>query len=404
MGRNQRPGSEFFSYDITGRPDEQEAVIRRQGQTCRILQATLCPCNAGGKPDLYCTLCHGKGFQYRFQAEMTVLEENSEHGGINGRPIDRVYPWWEPIVAVDRVQFFITEVQGGSFDYNVVSFDDTSILISPPAGRKLPLRHEPLKVSYRYRMADRIAGENSRHDGSWTVWPNALEINTQRTSNPFQIFGDISAVTKVKNLTQGITYSVGGFNKQSIYLTPRANPAEAPQPTDVLEVDYERVMPSAVAIMQIETRRAMERWGPDFKVGDVEGVFAGGWRVSKGDVVTILGSSVRYDAVIKRGDGAYDELPAFDVREVVGDITDVDGNRYVNGTHFAVRDYNNLTWLGSTKPALGKNYAVQFLYRMTFRVWNTDSRVNYSENKRFPQRVQMREFSKLDHRDIRTDQ
>jgi len=47
--------------NIQARAPEHEAIIRRQGQSARILQLLKCPCNENGRVNLHCTICNGKG-------------------------------------------------------------------------------------------------------------------------------------------------------------------------------------------------------------------------------------------------------------------------------------------------------------------------------------------------------
>jgi hypothetical protein len=104
---------------------------------------------------------------------------------------------------------------------------------------------------------------------------------------------------------------------------------------------------------------------------------------------------LRKEAVIVRGDGSYDELPEFDVVRVADEfVEDEDGKQYRSGVDFVIRYYNNLTWLGTNRPAQGKRYTMTFFFRPTYRIFQKEPSRNFSENKRFPSKCMLRLFEK----------
>ena len=81
------------ALNIQARPSEHEAIIRRQGQVARVIQARKCPCIEGGVPDLHCTVCDGKGYIFQLQKSLVVIDENSDH--CDGY---EVYPFGKPVI------------------------------------------------------------------------------------------------------------------------------------------------------------------------------------------------------------------------------------------------------------------------------------------------------------------
>jgi hypothetical protein len=376
---------------ISGRPVEHEFQIERQGQLVRHIQAKKCPCIKNGQPSLQCVLCNAKGYILDWQTEYEVLEENSPHEGIT------VSPFYTPVKAVRKVQRWLHSIQGGNVFYDIAAFNATTITLVDNG--ELARRHEPIKATYRYELQTTVVNDPVICDGTATVKTTLTEIDTTGdTSNPYEVHGDLYSVSRVKNLTTGVTYTVAGFKKQSIYLTLGANPA--PLVTDSVVADYKFTPPFRIIMGRIEIKNAISKWGEDLKQGDQECMFAGGYHVKRGNIVTPLTTVFTESALVTRGAGAFDELAQFDVFEIIGNIIDVDGVTYVLSTDFVLKNYNELTWLGSHKPAAGKGYTVVYNYHPSYMVYREEAGKNQAEDKRYPQEFLVRLFGKFTTRDL----
>ena len=385
------------ALNIQARAPEHEALIRRQGQAARIIQLIKCPCNNNGKPDIYCTLCNGRGQIFRHQKSASVIDENSDHYGCG-----EVTTYGSPITKAVGIQRRLHESQGGTTVYNITSFDDTKIYFTAPGGSCVPKRYEKVQVTYEYSLESSVISENSSRDSiGYTMHTIATLIEFNNTSNPYQINGDLTEVTRIYNKTTDTTYNVKSFSKQTIVADDESGAKAAIELTDVLEVDYKYVKPAQIGTGRMQLNNALQKWGEDIKSGDVQAIIPGYYYFSKGDIITFLFPRIRETTVIKRGTGLKDELPQFDVNEIIYEIIDEDGTKYTNdGTKFYLSEYNDLNWVSGQGPATGKKYTVTYLFHPTYRVYKQEIDLMSNENKQFPNLVQLRYMQRFNKKDF----
>lgn len=394
MPVNVMPGGGGSTISITGRPIEHENTIDRQGQLVRLIQVKKCPCIKNGIADLYCTLCRGEGYIRTFQRNLEIREEDSEH---HGGPIIR--PWIQPVVGVKKVQMWRHHINGGNIDFQVASFSSTQIMLVDNG--HLPRRWEPIKVTYLVENAETVTNENCRHTGGYLLRTINTEIDTTgKTSNPKAVHGDVASVQRVFNFTQNRTYAVKSFGKQTIVIDDVGNTVPAPLITDVLQVDYKYVRPFRVLFTRIDIENAVVKYFEDLKMGDMKMTLKSRYNVGRGDIVTALTTLVKEQVVVTRGQGTVDSLPSFDIHEILENIEDETGAFYVNGTDFILSEYNKLTWLTAHKPALGKRYSVQYLYRPSYIVYRQMASPMNAEDLDFPQNVFVRFLPKVSIKDL----
>jgi hypothetical protein len=393
MAISTKPGAGVPIFDVSAHPDKMDDVIERQGQWCRILKAMKCPkLGLGRQHSMYCDICGGKAEIYEYQQRRRIPQEDL-HLSTRNDGVGHLLPWWNPIIAVSKVWRHIHTIQGGSQFWEVDSFTDTEITLKPDANGEFPRYYERVILDYEVNQYRPITAEQIMSDGTSTVMVQAgLEIATQTTSNPEGVHGDLTSVSRVHNVTQSWTYVVNGFSRQAIYLNTTQIGYLAPAVDDVIEVDYIYCPPARVAIEMYEDMEKMEKMGHDMKVGDIIGTFPSYFDLGANDLVTFLFAQSRAEAVMTRGVAAWDELPAFDVvRTVDLEIRDEDGAFYTEGTHYEIRNYNDLYWI-SGGPAQGKKYSVDYMERPTFRIFERGPVHNFAENKRFPQKCTLRRY------------
>jgi len=394
MGVNTNPGY-LSGLFVKGHPESFNKLLLRQGQLVRLIHARKCPCIKSGYADLYCEICGGKGYKTFFQEECTMLEEYSPHGteGDNSK----IYPFYNPISKVRKVQTRNIDVQGGVTNYEVESFDDSSITLVDD--ESLPERHERLYVSYNFKNANAVTNENSTHDGTFTIKTTGTKWTTDHIPDVLEAHGDILSVTRVYNKTTSYSYTVESFKKNYIKLKSGAG-IVAPQSTDVLEVDYEYIPLLYAALVGVETTNSIEKWGEDVKIGDIRIVLPGYYTIGKGSIITAMTTLLQAQEIIIRGTADYDELPSFDVLEVIGNITDSEGNVY-DSNHFEIEEFNNLVWTTTTRPAQGKKYTVNYYYRPSYMVYRPQSKtVNLGKDARYPITTFGRFFNRVSTKDL----
>lgn len=395
MGTNVNPGY-LSGLFVKGKPENLNKLLLRQGQLVRLIHARKCPCIKSGHADLYCSICSGKGYITFFQKECSVFEEYSPHGSEGDKR--KVYPFFNPISKVRKVQTRNIDVQGGTTDYTVSSFDDSSITLTDDGN--LPERYERLYVSYAFKNSNSITNENSTHDGTYIIKTTATKWTDSHVPEVLGAYCDIYKVTRVYNKTQDYSYTVSSFKKNYIYLDDEDGIAPAPISTDVLEVDYEYIPLLYAALIGVETTNAIEKWGEDVKIGDVRIVLPGYYTIGRGSILTAMTTILQAQENIIRGAGDYDELPSFDVFEIIEDIIDEDGNSY-DSTLFELQEFNNLVWKTETKPDEGKKYSVNYYYRPSYMVYRPQSKtVNLGKDARYPIVTFARFFNRVSTNDL----
>lgn len=390
MGTNGSPyANQVLTAGIEANPAKHEAVIQRQGQLVRLFHTRKCACFKNGKKDMFCDICGGKGVRLGFQETYKVIDENPARVCNND---SKLKPYWTPIASVDHVQKVLHESQGGNVDFEIDNFNETEITLVDNG--KLPKPYENVKLTYDYKIPNKVIGENSERDGSsYIIRTIGTKYSRQNYSNYLNVHGDLSKITRVENITQGITYNVKSFGKQSIILDDENGTKPAPVLTDILEVDYEFVTPIKIGIININQKNAHLKWGAELKEGSVETVVPGGYYVKTGDIFTLLTTLMNRSIVITKGDGTTDRLPFFDVHSIIGSIEDEDGTLY-DPSNFEVQEYDNLVWTGST-PAKGKKYSVICRYHPSYILYMDDPSPRNFEDKRFPSSFAARKFDKM---------
>lgn len=395
MGQNVNSGF-GVGFNVKGNPDEFNKMLNRQGELIRLIHAKKCPCLKNGKPDLFCNLCNGKGYYFYFQNKLEVFAENSPHGVCGD--LSKINPYYIPIVSIKRVDRRLHESQGGLTEYEVESFDDTTITLVDNGS--LPQRYERIGVTYSFNNFNKVLNENSSHNGGYILTASGSKVKTSHVAEALEVYGDVVSVERIYNKTKDETYQVKSFKKNLIYIDDVNGTIQPPEETDILEVDYYYVAPFYAALLGVNTDNAVQKWGEDVKIGDVRVVLPGFYNIGRGDIVTAMTKVLREQQAITRGAALYDELPQFDVYEIEGDIEDIDGVTYQNGVDFELREFNNLQWIGN-QPAQGKKYTVNYAYRPSYQVYRQQSKtVNLGKDGRYPFFTFARHMSKFSVKEL----
>jgi hypothetical protein len=391
MGTNRSAGQTTFK--IQAFPNNFEGAVERQGQLVKLLNSKVCPCVKNGKAPFDCDICSGKGYILSFQKEYEIIDENSPHN-ICGLE-DEIYPHWIPIKKVVSVERILHSIQGGNTKYTISSFTDEKIVLA--TGQDFPKRYETLRVNYSYELQNTVVAEASLADGTYVVKTTGTEVEIDGASNRYEVHGDIYSISRVYNVTQDITYTVSKFGKRFIFLDSEGGAKPAPLSTDILEVDYKWTPPFQAYCNWVDPKNSLQVWGPDVQTGDIECTPPGGFNIKKGSIFVLYTSLVDKSSAMKRGVDDHEVFPVFHVLDVTENILDEDGAEYVSGTDFEVQEYNHLAWLsGGSSPAVGKKYTVCYRYHPAYRVYKGETERLAAENKRFPQKVLLRKFDKLD--------
>lgn len=385
MGRNRNPGSDSPIFTIQARPEEHDAVVDRQGQLAKVFLSRPCAtCIKNGEVTMYCDVCNGLGVVYFFQSEKEIFEEDSKHYGQNV-----LYPFWTPITKVVKVQRKLSEVQGGNLNYKVTNFTDNEIYID---GAPVPRHYDILQCTYRYKNL--IPYEDTIEFTGGNIISLYLNLPIQvRRSNAYHVMGDIAKILEVRNITKDEDYTnfVSGF-KQKIFFD--LNQISTLESGDEIYCKIEYYEPDKIAIREIDITEAKEKWGDDVIEGSVEVTSMSNVYLKEGDVITFPITLLMKSVSIPRTNKPYDELPDFDVVEVVENIIDEDGNIYTKD-NFEIREYNNLHWKGPSIPPSGKKYSAVYSYSLSYIVYKGRVKQITNEDQRFPRSCLVRVYNKL---------
>jgi len=348
---------------------------------------------------------------YKYQNSEQVTNENSMHLGLDyllytlASEIDTTKETSNPlqiygdIISVSRI-YNKTQDLTYTLDY----FNKSLIAIQSDLGNVLSIQYTGtgtacnLTINPVGSLATTVMGGpggenlNITLSGYMTIGDLVNYINTISSYSATLLGATGILTTKLNAITSGDNLDIKTVKNLKATETP-------PLITDVLEVDYIYVKPVLAMVARVKLDNPLEKMAEDIKIGDVMLTLLGSMFVSRGDLFSVMSTILKGQALIIRGRADFDELPAFDVTEIVDKIEDEDGNVYTP-TQFELREYNNLVWTTNTKPAAGKKYGVNYLYRPTYMIYRAETQNVNVGNRRYPFRAYARLCNKLTLKDL----
>ena len=357
--------------------ENYEAVIERHGQWVRWLQAEKCACVLGsGYPDPNCNICGGDGWKYNFQ----------RHAAVYGGKAKVVGDWiCEVGEEKDLVEVFLLRSLRGD-EYTVTDIYSSFIIFS---GNRKPKAGESLIVNYSYSLIKEKKGLKCKYLGN-----NVFEVTGFGVSTEYgTVYGDIISVIKIKNITNGEEYVVDNFFRNKVVID---TPTVEPQQSDVVTADISYINPFLFLVVNQSARKTDQDFLYEIQ-GDAFLTFPERFKVSEGDIITLLVGSQSKKSIITKSDNDFDTLPEFYVSEVMKIATNT--KEYVKGTDYIQYDRNRIKWLDGERPVTGENMSVFYDYNPTYKVLQDFPDVRSSENQRLPKRVALKLLSKFGDRD-----
>jgi hypothetical protein len=380
-------------------------AIERQGQYVRIIRVKKCGCVKNGQPDLFHNLCNGKGYIFDFQPDIEVVEEQSQHFSDG-----KVYPFYIPITKVRKVMRWIAGHQSWNRFYEVesISADKKSFKLLDDG--YLPKTFEKIKVTYFYKSSEDIIDEVCDHKNG-LIYTEKTQVSVEeKSSNPYEIHGNIIEVIRVYNETTSETLVVESFSKNQIKVvgTPILDPIThlpigmdyGMVDGDVIKVTYKYVPCTKMIVNHIATQNSVQKYGEDVKIGDAKITSNSSYNMGKGDIITVMSELKKDNQPLTRGSGIFDEVPTFEVYDFEDDITDIDGVLYVKNVDFELFEFNKILWISSKKPSSGTKYTVSFLYRPSYQIYRNLPQTTSLENVRFPVSSLAKMINKFTIKDI----
>lgn len=364
--------------DIFLTQESYDTQIEKHGQYIRWLRAQPCFCTLdSGQVDPTCSKCKGRGKLFSYQTTAQVVSENSPHN------LNEVDPKNDPIVSVEAVRYSNT-----TDEYTVDSFTDDEILISATATLpNLPEAHEALRVDYTYSLLATFTGSATYLDqGIFTA-----SLPPVRTRNQEPIQGEIVSVTELKNTTKDIVYTVSATARNEMYVT-FADPSDEPAAGDTITLTCSYIDP-VLGLLQGVTERMRSEDPFLITAGEALLTMPYPFYLGTNDLVTQLAGFQRGSTVVRRSFDDIDELPAFEIKDVVRVVDAV--REYTKDTDFVLWGRNQIKWIGAKPDGA---YSVMFLYHPTFSVLPSRPLVRSGENLRLPRRVGLTVYDKVSPR------
>lgn len=388
MGQNINKGAGTNAFTVFARPDEQNAIIDRQGQFARILKAQICPCNTDGHGDLYCKICWGKGFIYSRQRYIDVYEENAPHNRIHPNVIQT---YFQPITKAYHARALAPPDAAEFLPYDelkIKSYSEKEIYIETK--NKQPNEMQAVVVAYQYEHWDKVTIKVNGNGTHFINIKDKLRLrDVTKISNVFDYYNDIVAILSSP-------LPIKNFYKQSIVLDEIATPV-APTVNDVLTFEMYVAKPFTVAVRDItEQELRSDTTLSELSSGDVTVVTPSNLDFGEGDIVTLLSTLMRRSELKIRSNADREELTEFDIDKIIGFIIDANQAKYYYGEHFVLDDFNFIRWITPTRPAQGVKYSVQYEYYPSYIAFKPQMpKFTGHENKRWPKTFMMKKYTRL---------
>ena len=348
-----------------GKPN-YEAMLARHGQDVRWMTAKKCTCVLeNGKPDPRCKKCNGSGEIYDYQKEVIETVRIRVIHGIAELPQENI--GCEIIRAYDNLGVNFTPVQMGQY----IEFENPK--------RKL-INGETIDIVIKQATTTEIEESALEYTGNgFYRVPGALADRSTLEGVDYQAPGDITEVDTVLD-DEGKEIDILEFRNNTILL----NDKEARRPLKAFGIKYLKPYRFFVLSQNLNDEdEALLK----LHQGDAVSTFQYKYKVSEGDIITVLsGANVR-KTVIKRSD----ILPDYFISGVL--YLANSKREFTEGADFIIAGTNKFHWLCDDPPVSGENISVTYEYYPTYRVHKSIPQARTSENQRLPRKAVLKLFS-----------
>jgi len=382
MGQNLNIGQET-SVTVFGNPESFKKLINSHGLLCKVKQALVCPCTGSnhGSPDYNCEICNGDGYVYTYQRRFLVSDENS-------RTCDKeIYPFWIPILSVEKIQNVTSEIQGGITELEVENFDETTIFLKEKTNN-----YEKKRVTYSFDGWTYIEKEKLRVDvANKLMYANGTIFDAgYQSSNPLNAFSDIAKVVRIWNDSTGD--EINNFSVEGNVISTNET-----IDADNMYIEYYFADLTEVIPTDINNRENNEIYTHDLKSGECRMAFYPFWELSKGDLI-ILSATVLYKNEQLEHRKDLDKLWEVEVFTLNDKIFDESGNIYYLDQDYILQG-RYIKWIGN-KPSIGSIISVRYGYKPAYIVFEDNPQPNNLENKQYPVLVMVKSWSKINKEDV----
>ena len=383
MGQNTNIGQDN-AVTVFGNPESFKKLINNHGILCKVKQALICPCVATnhGSVDYNCESCQGEGYIFTYQRRFLVSDENSRTCG------KEVYPYWVPVVSIEKVQNVTSEIQGGITEYEVESFTDDTITLSEEINN-----YEKKRVTYYFD-----GWTLSENDPLVVDAANGLMYTTAtlfdaayQSSNPLKAHADIAQILKIWNIDTGI--EITNYTFEGNLIKTSQSIVSGKMYANYYYSDLTKSIATDIA-----NRNANEQWTHEMAEGQTRMAFYPFFELSRGDIIT-FSAIVLYRNELVTHTGDIDQLFEIEVFSLNNVIIDANKNIYVLGVDYILQG-RSIKWISANKPALNSVISIRYGYKPSYVVFEDNPQPNNLENKQYPILVDVKSWTKTSKDDL----
>ena len=363
---------------VFGNPESFKRLIKNHGQLGKVKQALPCPCNAGnsGTPDMYCDLCNGDGYIFRYQKRFLVSDENSKSCGSD------IYPYMQPVITVKKVETVTADFECGIVEHEVRSFNSTTITLKEEISP-----HVKKRVSYYFDGRTLVEKDLLDVDVANGIMyaPGAVFDAGYQSSNPLNAYADITEIVRLYNFvteTDIIDYTFDGN------VIKTTEPIVAGE----MKADYYYSDLTYIITNDIKNKDNLESWTNDISSGECRMAFLPWWDLAKGDII-VLSACVLYTRETLTHNEELDrlfEIEIFDLNDVIldsaGNVYDIDTDYILQGRF--------IKWIGNS-PEIGSVISIRYGYKPSYVIFEDNPEPNNLENKQYPKIIYAKSYSKI---------
>jgi len=347
-----------------------EAMLERHGQNVRWMIAKKCTCVLEtGKVDPKCKKCNMSGEIYDYQKEIIDTISVRINHGIAELPEENI--GCEIIRACDNYGVNYTPVQMGQY----IEFE------SP---KRKPVNGETIDIVIKQAATTEIEEAVLEHigNGFYRV-PDALSDRSTLEGVNYRAPGDLTEIAAVLD-KNGKEIRIFEFRNDTV----RLDDTEVEYPLKAFGIKFLKPYKFFVLSQNLNDEdEALLK----LHQGDAVATFHYKYKVSEGDVMTVLSGTNTKKAVIKRRNAGYDDvLPDY----FVSGVSYIANSKreFTEGKDFIIVGANKIHWL-CDPPADGENLSVTYEYYPTYRVHKSVPQLRTSENQRLPRKAVLKLFS-----------
>jgi Fe-S cluster assembly iron-binding protein IscA len=347
-----------------------ESMLARHGQNVRWIIAKRCTCVLeSNHPDPQCDKCGGSGEQYDFQREFTdTIRVRVDHG-IAELPEENINA--EVLRAYDGLGIEYTPMQMGKY----IQFDNPN--------RKI-VNGETIDLVIKQSTVTVIEDAELEYvgNGFYRV-PQAVSDRSNIEGVSYLVPGDIIGIDAVFDHKEK---KIDIFEYRNN--TVRLNDDNAVQPIRAIGIKFIKPYKFFVLSQDLdeEDDAIVRAHG-----GDAISTFQYRYKVSEGDIITVLSGTNPMKTVIRRRPHGDDVLPDYFVSGV--SYLSTSKKEYEEGKDFIIVGANKIHWICKDLPSEGDSISVSYEYLPTYRVHKAIPQLRSSEDQRLPRKVVLELFS-----------